>query len=143
MNTKTRKYIVYVAFVLALIYGFYNLKDSFDKKNTVLAPAPVVQTVPQVIIPAKSIDIEKYETLNWGRDPFYRAKKGGRPVIVEKAKPDWILNGILFNKNAPSAVINKKIVGIGDKINGAKIIEITKSKVVLKKENDDTFILKI
>jgi len=142
MDTKTRKNIVYTLFVLAVIYGLYNLKISFDNKSTELAPASQEQPTTQVILPVKTIDIEKYSSLNWGRDPFYRAK-GKNPVVSVKKQMDWILNGILYDKKTPTAVINKKIVGIGDKINGAMIIDITKTKVILEKENSDIFTLQI
>ncbi len=143
MEARKRKNIIYILFVLAVIYGFYNLFVGFDKKSAKLAPVSHEQLVPQIVVPAKTIDIEKYSTLNWGRDPFYRAKKGNIPVVSENVQINWILNGILFNKQTPSAVINKKIVGIGDKINGAKIIDITKTKVTLEKENSEIFILQI
>lgn len=143
MDTKTRKNIVYILFVLTVIYGLYNLKNSFDKKSAEIAPPSQEQTTPLSVIPANTIDIEKYSTLAWGNDPFYRAKKGKKPVVTYEEQKEWILNGILYDQKAPTAVINKKIVNIGDKINGAKIIDITKTKVVLTKENSDTFTLQI
>ncbi len=142
MDTQKRKNIIYILFVLAVIYGLYNLIIGFDKKSAQLAPASQVLAVSQTVMPANTIDIEKYSTLSWGRDPFYRAK-GKKPVVTGKEQIDWILNGILYDIKAPTAVINKKIVGIGDKINGAMIIEITKTKVVLKTDNSDIFTLQI
>ena len=144
MDAGKRKNIVYVLFGLALIYGLYNLMISFDKESAKLTPAAQNQLPIQVILPAKTIDIEQYSSLNWGRDPFYRPKKGAKVnANNEIVQFDWILNGILFDKHAPTAVINKKIVGVGDKINGAKIITITKTKVTLKKEDSDIFTLQI
>ncbi len=145
MDTKKRKLIVYIVFVLAAIYGFYNLKDNFDKKSTELAPAIQKETIPQTTaIPPNSINIEQYSKLDWGRDPFFKAK-GSDPIISnsDNNQTGWILNGILYDKKSPTAVINKKIVKLGDKINGAKIIKITKTKVVLKDDNSDIFSLHI
>ncbi len=143
MDTQKRKNIIYILFVLAVIYGLYNLMIGFDKKSAELAPASQVQPVSQTVLPANTIDIEKYSALSWGRDPFYRAK-GNRPVVTtDEEQIDWVLNGILYDHKAPTAVINKKIVGIGDKINGARIIKITKTKVVLKTDNSDILTLHI
>lgn len=141
MDARKRKNIVYILFVLAVIYGFYNLKDRFDQKSAEPAPVSQVQP-PQIVRPAKTIDIEEYSTLAWGHDPFYRAKRN-RPVASVEKQIEWILNGILYDKKRPTAVINKKIVGVGDKIKGARIIDITKTKVILKKENSDIFTLHI
>ncbi len=143
METGKRKKIVYTLFALAVIFGFYNLYIGFDKNNAKLAPVSQQQLAPQIVMPAKTIDIEQYSTLNWGRDPFYWAKKGNIPVVSDKVQIGWILNGILFNKQTPSAVINKKIVSIGDKINGAKIIDISKTEVTLEKEDSEIFTLQI
>lgn len=142
MDTQKRKNIIYILFVLAVIYGLYNLMIGFDKKSAELAPASQVQPVSQTVMPANTIDIEKYSALSWGRNPFYRAKEN-RPVVTDKEQIDWVLNGILYDNKAPTAVINKKIVGIGDKINGARIIKITKTKVVLKTDNSDILTLQI
>ena len=143
MNSQKRKKVVYVLFALAVIYGFYNLKDEFSKKSAELAPVSQEQITPQVVIlPAKTINIEQYSKLSWGRDPFYRAKGSG-PVSSNDEQTEWILNGILYDKKTSTAVINKKIVRVGDKINGAKVINITKTKVVLKKGNSDIFTLHI
>ncbi|RKX21892.1 MAG: hypothetical protein DRP51_03395 [Candidatus Zixiibacteriota bacterium] len=142
MDTRKRKNIIYILFVLAVCYGLYNLMIGFDKKSAELAPASHLQPVPRTVMPANTIDIEKYSALGWGRDPFYRAK-GKRPVVTYEEQIEWVLNGILYDKKAPTAVINKKIVGIGDKIDGATIIEITKTRVVLEIDNSEIITLQI
>ncbi len=145
MDAKKRKTIVYILFGLALIYGFYNLESGFDKKAAKLAhaPAPASEPAAPVLIPAKTINIEQYSTLSWGRDPFYRAKRNAPAAAAKKKQIEWILGGIMYDANSPTAVVNKKIVAVGDKINGAIIIDISKTKVVLKKGNSDIVTLKI
>ena len=143
MEARKRKNIVYILFVLAAIFGFYNLYNNFETKSAKQVPVSQQPQIPQIVMPAKTIDIEHYLTLNWGRDPFYLAKKGASSIVSDEVQNGWILNGILFNKETPSAVINKKIVGVGSEINGAKIIDITKTKVTMEKENSEIFTLQI
>lgn len=40
------------------------------------------------------------------------------------------LEGIIWDEKKPIAIINDKVVGIGDTISGAKIIEIKKDEVI-------------
>lgn len=64
------------------------------------------------------------------KDPF------SPPVIsaVEKAGTEVLagvrLEGIIWDEKKPIAVINDKVVGIGDEISGAKIIDIRQNEVI-------------
>lgn len=44
---------------------------------------------------------------------------------------NFILNGIMYIKEAPKAIINNTIVGVGDMIKDAKILRITRRSVAL------------
>jgi hypothetical protein len=61
---------------------------------------------------------------SWGRDPFAPEKTSASAV-------PFILNGIILDKKEPKAIINNEIVGIGDKIGDAVIIDIKKNAVIL------------
>lgn len=64
------------------------------------------------------------------KDPF------SPPVIsaVEKAGTEVLagvrIEGIIWDEKKPIAVINDKVVGIGDEISGAKIIDIKQNEVI-------------
>lgn len=64
------------------------------------------------------------------KDPF------SPPVIsaVEKAGTEILagvrLEGIIWDKKKPMAIINDKVVGIGDSVSGAEIIDIKKNEVI-------------
>ena len=134
MDTKNRQKIIYVLFVLAVIWGVYNITGD-SKKPASNTPRPVARANAVVSsTPAKNIDIQKYESLDWGRDPFYRGSQQEYRPVTTKTRPAWRLGGILFNKNNPSAIINKKIVRGGDMINGARVVQIDKETVTLDKE---------
>lgn len=133
MDARKRKAIVYGLFVLAFLWGAYNFAGN-EQKRAEPAPSPAKQIeAAEVKPPAKSIDVEKYSMLEWGKDPFHR----GRRTPVEKPpaeiRPRWTLGGILYDENTPSAVINKKIVRNGDNIDGARVMQIDRQKVTLEK----------
>lgn len=64
------------------------------------------------------------------KDPFTP------PVVkaIEKQDTDALagvrLEGIIWDEKNPIAVVNDKVVGIGDVISGAKIIEIKENEVI-------------
>jgi hypothetical protein len=49
----------------------------------------------------------------------------------EPAKPEYLLEGIVFDSNNPMAIINGVIVSPGDYVNGATVLEIHMNSVVL------------
>lgn len=72
----------------------------------------------------------------WGkRNPFDTSaltlsvpKAASKP---KKIKPHFVLQGIFLGSSKPSVIINGKVVGIGNKVNGATVKEIKDSSVVL------------
>ena len=71
--------------------------------------------------------------------PFVYDSEGKRDPFVplagleEGPKLAWLsLEGILWDPKFPMAIINDKIIGKGDKIEGAEVIEIEKDRVVLR-----------
>ena len=80
------------------------------------------------------------ETIGLVRDPFnlpaeqlidqYQAKKGQRPELFV----DFSLIAIVWNKQLPLAVINDKLVGVGDTVKGATVLEIAKETVTLERK---------
>ena len=130
MNPKTRKTIVYMSLVAAVLYAVVNMGDKFRS----VATAPIEVSPPQnrnVVKPAEApIDIAKYSSLNWGRDPF--RKETSAPATVETSGPKWMLNGILFDESDPGAIIDGKMVRIGSEIKGARVLRIERKKVTLE-----------
>jgi len=54
------------------------------------------------------------------------------PVIQEPVVlPEWELQGIFWGGAQPQALINRKILSVGDKIEEAEVVSITKERVVL------------
>ena len=74
------------------------------------------------ILPAKKI-----VKVPGGRAPFVPLKGDGfgRPANLK-------LTAIIYNDKKPSAIVNNKIVYIGDSVDGQKVIDITKQYVILR-----------
>jgi type II secretory pathway component PulC len=60
----------------------------------------------------------------WGRSPFL-------PSEYIKKTTSLVLNGILWDRDNPQAVINGKIVKVGSKIDSKEVIEIKEDRVIL------------
>lgn len=74
------------------------------------------------ILPSKKI-----VNLSWGRDPFVPLTGDGL------GKPGNLkLTAIIYNANKPSAIVNNKIIFVGDSVDGQKVIDITKQYVILR-----------
>ncbi|MEK6600119.1 MAG: hypothetical protein AABY52_07265 [Deltaproteobacteria bacterium] len=74
------------------------------------------------ILPAKKI-----VNVPWGRDPFVALTGDGfvKPANLK-------LTAIIYNNKKPSAIVNNKIIYIGDSVDGQKVIDITKQYVILR-----------
>lgn len=83
---------------------------------------------------------KKKMALPWKRDPFIpREKFKKRGANIGRGLK---LSGILWDETSPAVIINDEIVGIGDEIDGKKIIRIDRDRVVLEVEGEE-YILKL
>lgn len=57
--------------------------------------------------------------------------QGGQMPVEVKPLPSLQVQGIIWGSSLPQAVINDKVLKIGDAIEGAKIKDITKGKVTV------------
>jgi hypothetical protein len=69
---------------------------------------------------------EKTTFRSWGRNPFIEK---GSPAAQDT--PRLTLNGIVWDKESPTAIINGEIVGVGDKIGKITVVSIRKTTVTL------------
>ena len=60
--------------------------------------------------------------LAWGRDPFTRGAVAG-------AASGLTLSGILWDAQAPVAIINGQMVHAGEELEGYRVVEITQERV--------------
>jgi len=139
MTEATRRKILYVVLVGAVIFGVY----SFSRPRKQYVPGTMAQTElePAVTAPAAPaqppVNIAAIEKANWGRDPF---KWDSRPQpqrktvqVVSEAQqtPGWRLSAIVFSNSLPLAIVNGQTVKVGDVIDRAKVVRIDQKKVTL------------
>ncbi|MFH1202138.1 MAG: hypothetical protein V1674_04530 [Candidatus Omnitrophota bacterium] len=113
----------------AVVAKKYGAKPQAENKTADVAP--LVATIPsskaatlQVQTVSEAPPNLRTKYTKWGRSPF---------VLQKSRKFGFNLNlaGVLWDKDNPQAIINGRIVGKGDEIEGFKVIEITKDKVIL------------
>ncbi len=134
MSEQKRKKVLYAVLVLAVIWGIYNFpskrsKGSGERSDTgtelLEETAPPVKTPPLT----KMINIEQKSKEPWGDDPF---RVQAQVVEVVSHTPGWHLSGIVFNSQAPLAIVNNRPVRIGDVVNNATVVSIKPKEVVLE-----------
>jgi hypothetical protein len=136
VTERTRKKIVYLLLVGAIVYGAYNFRTApkpaaVDQAGSITVEAGA--TV-QAAVPALP-DLTDLKARPWGRDPFGSKKvytvapKIGGPAPVRLS---WTLTGVVYNERHPLAVISGMTVGVGDMVNQARVIQIEKNKVTLE-----------
>ncbi len=141
MNERIRKISLVVVLVAAAIWGYYNLfgdagkgaqGDAAERLSATAAPAQRPVAVPaDSVRPSAEIVDALYEQA-WGVDPFGwkpppEAGAAGQPA----ARPEWVLTGIFFSERGPIAVVNDKLVRVGETIDQAKVVDINKRQVTL------------
>ena len=91
------------------------------------------EVAPEVLLKP---NIVEYKSGNM-RDPFYQEKK---PEVIKKIEevpvekkplPALKIQGMVWGGDFPQAIINNKVVKIGDTIEGASIVQINKEGVVI------------
>jgi hypothetical protein len=129
MSESTRKKIIYVALVAAIIYGANHFLGSSARKSG----SPTVNLTPaaarlEAKRPGPATDEIDLASLPWGSDPFHR-RGGSAPTA---AAPDFQVTGIVFSPVNPLAYVNGTAVRVGDDIDGARVLAIEKKAVKLE-----------
>jgi hypothetical protein len=140
MNEGTRKKLVYGLLVAAIIFGAYNFVQPRRKPALTLGDTALNTTTGAgaATVQGKTIDVAAKEAESWGRDPFRAGASPSQvPKLAHKVEstaaplPTWRLSGIIFNTHQPLALINGRMVGVGDKVDEARVSKIEQTKVTI------------
>ncbi|MFH1905515.1 MAG: hypothetical protein ABIK53_08355 [bacterium] len=78
------------------------------------------------------------------RDPFIPLISENKTVMaptgwsfISSKLPEMKIEGVLFDEIKPLAIINDKIVAIGDSISNCKIVSITREEIVIRYMNKE------
>ncbi|MBD3402098.1 hypothetical protein GF420_04320 [candidate division GN15 bacterium] len=128
MSESLRKKIVFGALILAIVWAYFNLREDqqaadVDRPETIL-PLDRQQSAR---IPIPEAEIARISEADWGRDPF-----GGVRQTRQVSGPSWILRGIIYSATSPMAYVNGQRVGVGDSVNRATVVAISKHAVTLE-----------
>ena len=83
-------------------------------------------TPPVAELAAPQRTAKKSRSENWGSNPFV-PKKAASP----EALPGLVLNGILYDKTRPAAILNDRIVKTGDEVGPYKVVAINPEEVLV------------
>ena len=98
------------------------------------SPSANVALVRQEPVPQRESQHQRALLLAWRRDPFTRGAIGEVSGLT--------LSGILWDANAPIAIINGQMVHVGEELEGYHVTEITQEHVSIT-DGTQTFQLKI
>ena len=112
--------------ILSFVHGLSSLsKGSPPPAKESLPSAPSSTVLTETLAPTTG-RTARSRYFAWGRNPFTFEEKS--PVIQ---KASLSLNGIAWDKEKPQAVINGRIVGVGDTVAGQRVVSIKQDRVIL------------
>ncbi len=133
-ETKRRLYFSLVAIAIA-IWAFSALQGSDKTVTSSQEPIPANQKTvsTQTVAP---IDFTFVEDKPWGSDPFYKRISKVSPSMRTQTSQvranTYKLKAIIYNETSPAAFLNGRMVRVGDTVDGANVIRISKRAVTLK-----------
>jgi hypothetical protein len=139
MTEKNRKKIVYSVFVLAVVWALFNLP--FGKKTEsdfsgIAEQSEMITSLNTISDNQDKLDLNQ----DWGADPFAIKKTTGKQVVRNTV--NFKLTAISESNGTYWALINGKILSVGDNIDGWKLVEVSQTRAILSK-NKETIRLKI
>lgn len=118
--------ILGIVAVISLFYGMF--APSKARRNIILKQTSTPRELTLIVEKGTARLIrnaKKTVYSSWPRDPFSVS-----PAPI-KGYGGLILNGIMWDKEKPAAIINDNIVKIGDKISGNAVVDIKQDRVIL------------
>jgi hypothetical protein len=120
--TRPAVYILIIFVVLA----YFGLKQFFHAASGQSSGVNYTSLLQSIYKPVSSADAMTAEP---AQAAAAKAKRRGFP--------DYILSGVMQLVDGPRAIINNVMVGVGDVVNGAKVMKIDKNGVILKKKDSE------
>ena len=131
--------------VLILISGTIWIKlpggnapeQSFKKDKSIRKVDSVKKQLAVINAKFKKDQLKKENSqvfLQWGRNPFYIEEPSNpnqQDEMLQNHYRDPVLNGIFWDDEHPSAVINNRYVAVNDTLAGYTVVSIRKHVVVL------------
>ncbi len=128
---KTRKRIVYLVFVAAIIYGVVNLVPRTRSANEAAVTVPTIEPlVPLPAAPSESAIAEAHND-DWGRDPFAYGAATVAPDEPEQ-RVGLRLTAVSEADGIVMAIINGHAVARGDVVDGWTVVSLSKRSAMVE-----------
>lgn len=137
---NTRKKIVYLIFVAAVIYGGVNFAGRRgNRAGDTGAPTiePLATAVVAGIAAPDSTLLERYE---WTRDPFAYGVVTAKGTQTEIRTARFQIAAISEANGQLMAIINGKPVSRGDKIEGWTVVRLTRTTAALELDGKEVLL---
>ncbi|GAB4333806.1 MAG: hypothetical protein Kow0037_12160 [Calditrichia bacterium] len=142
--TKSQKRLL-VVLAVVLAYAVFDITTNWDsytgvykgKRNKGKSKSSKIIT-PKKIIKDSSFVYNK----DWGKDPFYvKVKTSKKNKTLPKKRVPLKLIAVSSDGNTSVAMINDKILQVGESIAGYTVAKIEPTRVILKKGKDTRILL--
>jgi hypothetical protein len=138
MNETWRKRMIFGLLVIVVIWGYFSLFDRHD--GTAPATQPTEPMVGGPAAPATTAKTEitdsllaMYHLAAWGNDPFNRNPLHVSTVLTGDT-PTLHLLGILYRQTGAQALINGRVIGEGDIVEGYRVMSINRENVIVQSD---------
>lgn len=78
-------------------------------------------------------EVPERDPFNWSREQINRFKDQ-EPRVRSSSVAGLTLSGIIWDRKKPLAIVNDRVVSVGDSVKGSIILEILKDMVVFEQE---------
>lgn len=151
MKSLSRREQIYLGvFALALLWGIWNFRASlgFGPSTTpaaatqtgapppaATATAPAAGTTASPAVVRKAGSSGAYSAPDWGSDPMHRRWRSTNTVAAAPARrktgSPLRLTAVVVREDARYAIINGRVMRVGDQIEGRRVQSIEPSGVIL------------
>jgi hypothetical protein len=144
---QRRKVIIYSIFVVTLVYGAYfhffsgdgngnRVSDALFRIDTP-GPAMVVASANPLTQPSSGGKEDSNSALKWISDPFRNDHEYRRPSAPISAKENQVLqrprlSAISASEHGSMAVVDGRVVAVGQKVGDWRLIEVTEEAALLE-----------
>ena len=129
MKKINKKLVLSITLLLVATNGYSMPQKSVAQNEDVLRN-PFIPQIPKEITKPKSEDISKKAHAPSEEKGLF---EGINLQLPETAKeiviPSMVITGLVWNTNRPQAIINARVIDIGDSIANAEIVSINKSGI--------------
>jgi hypothetical protein len=112
-----------IAGILVIVIALIGMPKGKKKREVYSGRVPGY--IEEAVSSAAAVQGRRTEFAEWGRNPFMFTKTAGETLS------EFSLNGVLWDTENPKAIINGRIVGVGDNVREYTVIEIMQNKVIL------------